>query len=185
MDILQHDPMSFFVTNLQFGMGNWLNTLSQRNWMKSLCWVHSAWFSKVLYVQYWVSTWWKDEVDESCWCGVVVGRCQNLEETGCWIAVHEVITVWKCLSAVVIKCDSLSIGSEYSDNEELLELLLFQHFPVEWQFDVFWLQLIIPILESGWCTSYDVASKVLESFDFNEFLHALPGTVWEPFFQWV
>jgi len=31
MDILKHDPVAFFVSDLKFGMSNWLNTLAKGN----------------------------------------------------------------------------------------------------------------------------------------------------------
>jgi len=57
MDVLKHDPVAFFVSDLKLSMGSRLYSLTEGKRMKSLAWVHSALPGKVLDIQYWVSTW--------------------------------------------------------------------------------------------------------------------------------
>jgi hypothetical protein len=62
---------------------------------------------------------------------------------------------------------------------------LLEFLPVEWKFLIFWRKLIVPVLESIWSFLLNILSELLETFNFDEFLHGEPGKIRKPFFQWV
>lgn len=65
MDVLKHDPMAFFVADIEPVVGNLVLTLSKSDLMELLGNVNTLGSSEVLYLLDWVGTWRQDEVD---WC---------------------------------------------------------------------------------------------------------------------
>jgi len=57
MDVLEHDPVALFVSDLKLSMGGGLYSLTKGKRMEGLAWVHSALSGKVLDIQNWVGTW--------------------------------------------------------------------------------------------------------------------------------
>jgi hypothetical protein len=57
MDILEHDPVTVFVTNVELGHGDNILTLSQSDLMEHFSWIISLGSSKLFYSLDWVSTW--------------------------------------------------------------------------------------------------------------------------------
>jgi hypothetical protein len=54
---------------------------------------------------------------------------------------------------------------------------LLEFLPVEWEFLIFWSKLIVPVLESIWSFLLNILSELLETFNFDEFLHGEPGKI--------
>ena len=63
MNVLKHDPVTIFMTNIKFVHGNNILSLTKGNSVKHLHWVDSLLSGECLDSQYWVGTRGQDEVD--------------------------------------------------------------------------------------------------------------------------
>lgn len=65
MDVLEHDPLTIFVSHIEEIVSNNILSLSQRNLVKTFCGVFAEGYEKILYVSNGVSTRGKNEVDRN------------------------------------------------------------------------------------------------------------------------
>jgi hypothetical protein len=57
MDVLEHDPVALFVSDLKLCMGSRLDSLTKGKGMEGLAGVHSTTSGEVLDIEDWISTW--------------------------------------------------------------------------------------------------------------------------------
>jgi hypothetical protein len=57
MDVLKHNPVTFFVTDIEPLMRNNILTLTQGNRMQHLCWIDSILPCQILDILYWIGSW--------------------------------------------------------------------------------------------------------------------------------
>ena len=65
MNVLKHDPVTIFMTNIKFVHGNNILSLTKGNSVEHLHWVESLLSGMCLDSQYWVGTRGQDEVEYS------------------------------------------------------------------------------------------------------------------------
>ena len=65
MNVLEHDPVSLFVTDLKLVHGNDILSLTEGNGVKTLVDINSILLGKLLDILNWIGSWRKDEVDWS------------------------------------------------------------------------------------------------------------------------
>jgi hypothetical protein len=169
MDVLEHDPVALLVSDLKLVEGDHILTLTQGDLMQVLVGVDTVLPREALDVLDGVGSWREDEEDGGGGGRVCVGLVQDHEEGAGGVAVHVVVTVREGLSNEHIESGRDTIGSQTSDDQQLLEELLLKSLPVKWKLNTFRGKLIVPFSESVRSLFLKILSKQFESFNFNEF----------------
>ena len=185
MDILKHDPLTFFVCKIKFLWCHDILSLTKRNKMKLLDRVDSNRASKSFDILDRVSTWWQNEVDWSCVSGITVGTLEHLDRAACRVTVYESIAIRQGDSNEIVEGDIASIWSQASYDKELLEWHWVKRSPIKRKSLCLWVLVIVPIFESFWCVLGKILGKALKAFDFDKLLDCIPICVWQPLFEWV
>ena len=117
MDILEHNPMAFFVGKVKFLGSDNVLSLTKSNLVQLLDWVNVVCLRKSLDIFDRVGSWRKDEEDR---CGVGgVSECalKHLDGAACGITVHKGVTIWQSYSHEVVECNVAPVWSQASHNQ--------------------------------------------------------------------
>jgi len=185
LNVLEEDPVTFFVSELEFVQGNNILTITEGDGVKLLVDVNTIRLGELLYLKDGICTGREDEVNRSDGCGVIIDRLQDLRLRELLIALSVVLTVRKSSFNEVSESSCHSIGSEAADNEQFLEWLTIELSPVERKSVILRSDFIVPFLELLRSILLDVGSEVLEAFKLNEFLHTEPSGIRHPFLDGV
>jgi hypothetical protein len=180
LNVLEEDPVTFFVSELEFVQSDDILTVTESDSVELLEDVNVVGLSKSLDFKDGVGTRGKDEVNRSDGSGVIIYRLQDLSLRQFLITLGIVLTVRKSSLNEVSESSGHPIGSEASDNKQFLERLTIKFSPVERKSIIFRSNLIVPLLELLGSILLNVGSKVLEAFKLNEFLHTEPSGIGHP-----
>jgi hypothetical protein len=93
LNVLQEDPVTFFVSQLKLVEGNNILTITKGHRVEVLDGINVVLAAKVLHINDWVSTRREDEVNRSSWGGISVRVLEDLERRGSGIALGIVNTI--------------------------------------------------------------------------------------------
>jgi len=183
MHVLEHNPLSFFVSHIEELVGNNILTLSKGDLGKLFGGVESVVDSKSLNILNGVGSRRKDEVDRSGRGRVSVRGEENFFSRAGGITLNEFLTVRESLGDEVTESDSNTIGSEASSDKHLLERQRFESLPVKRKFLDLRGKIVVPVLESTRSFLLKVSGELLESVKFDQTLDAVPGGLRKPLLE--
>mmetsp|Transcript_20840 Transcript_20840/g.49406 ORF Transcript_20840/g.49406 Transcript_20840/m.49406 type:complete len:523 (-) Transcript_20840:4973-6541(-) len=185
VDVLQHDPVTLTVSNVQLRHGHHILALphghvpvvlAQRQALRSL-------LAHGLHLLHWIRAWRQDEENGRGAGGVLEGVPQNHREGRGAIAVHEVSAVGQDVADPFRHGSAAAVWTQGPKNQQLLEWNGIQALPVQGQFHLLGGNLVEPLLESVWRILLHVLGEILEAFQIVQLQHQAPVLDRQPFRQ--
>lgn len=158
LNVLEEDPVTFFVSYCEFFQSDDILTVTKSDSVELLVNVNIVGLGEFLDFEDGVGTRGKDEVNRSNGCGVIINRLQDLSLRQFLIALSIVLTIRKSSLNEVSESSSHPIRSEASDNEQFLERLTIKSSPIERKSIIFRSNLVVPLLEFLRCVLLNISS---------------------------
>jgi hypothetical protein len=184
MNILQHNPMSFFVSLLYSSTSNFVLTLTKRNteeWFSSFNSVSiSISFNDLLNLFHRIWTRWKNEENRDLRLRVCNNWSQDIQEGWFWVHINILFTFRENVSDKSRKGHCYTIWTQTPKYKQFFKGSSIKLFPFQWKFNLFWLKFIVPIFESGWRIFLHILCKCFELLKLCESLNHVPWNIRQP-----
>mmetsp|Transcript_43098 Transcript_43098/g.100602 ORF Transcript_43098/g.100602 Transcript_43098/m.100602 type:complete len:479 (-) Transcript_43098:2669-4105(-) len=187
VDILQHHPMPFAVSDVQLAHSNDILSLTHGDVPIVLTQAQAFWpllahrfhlFDRVCARR-------QDEEDGRSAGRILKGVAQDCRKGEGAVAVHVVSTIGQCIANPLCHGSTAPVGSQGSENQQLLEGYRVQSLPIQWQLHLFWRNLIEPLFEAVGGILLHVLREALETLQVVELQNHAPVLCRQPILQWV
>mmetsp|Transcript_4517 Transcript_4517/g.13056 ORF Transcript_4517/g.13056 Transcript_4517/m.13056 type:complete len:563 (-) Transcript_4517:3771-5459(-) len=181
VDVLQHDPMAFFVAELQLLHGDDVLALPHRDIVIVRVRLQQDHLSpKRLHLFDRVRAGRQDEEERGDIRRVFVRREEHLVERQGAITVHVFPPVRQRLRDPLRKCGGHAVRAQATDHEQFQEVGLVQPFPLQRQFALLGRHLIEPLFEAVRGVFLHVRREPVELVKLDQLLNHAPCVVREP-----
>mmetsp|Transcript_68376 Transcript_68376/g.120735 ORF Transcript_68376/g.120735 Transcript_68376/m.120735 type:complete len:215 (-) Transcript_68376:844-1488(-) len=184
VDVLQHHPMPFFVTQLELLHGDFILALPHGDVViVGICLQLDGSLPKCLNLLDRIGPRREDEEERRDVRGILVRGAQDLVKGQGGVAVNVLLAVGQRIPYPSTQSSGHAIRPQAADYQQFLEVLLIETLPVQRQLHVLWSQFLYPVPEAIGGISLHVLPKHLEAFQFIQLQHHGPGLIWQPVCQ--